>query len=369
MQHYIKASLVFALTQMKRSFRDPMTLLVLFAIPLLLLLVFGAFLRDTSNISLRAAVVNNSNEQFASDFASTLAEEVDILKLPDEPPTLDEAKDQMNNGDLDGIIELPPGFGAVSEAGTPSGTVKVYYDATDSQTGDIVASVMRAVVDESNKQLTDFSLPLDITREPVNMTQVSAIDSIFSMFTGLAVMMVGVFGVASVIPYDKKGGYLRRLRATPMRPGQFMLGTMLNYAVIGLVVVSLMTVLAIVLFDMNMRGNWLVYGTFISAALVMMLGFGLAIGGIAKNTTQADILGQVIFLGSLALGGVWFPRALMPEVVQGIVSFMPLTPIIDGIRAITVDNASLAALGPEFAVLAGWAIVAYIAGIKLFRWE
>ncbi|MCH4209991.1 ABC transporter permease [Bifidobacterium sp.] len=368
MAQYLKASLVFGLTQIKRSFRDPMTLLVLFAIPLLLLIVFGSFLRDTSTISLRVAVVNSSQEQFAAEFAGNLAE-LEVLKLPDKAPTLDEAKRQMNEGELDGIIELPPEFGARSDAGMPGGTVKVYYDAADAQTGDIVTSIMRGVVDRSNKQITGITLPLDIVREPVNVVQMTAMDSIFPMFTGMAIMMVGLFGVASVIPYDKKGGYLRRLHATPMRPGQFMLGTMLNYAVIGLAVVSLMTVLAATLFGMSMRGNWLVYGAFIAASLLMILGFGLAVGGIAKNTTQADILGQIIFLGSLALGGIWFPRALMPEFIQGIVRFMPLTPVIDGIRAIVVENASLLGLGTELAVMAGWAALAYTVGIKLFRWE
>lgn len=368
MRNYLKTSLVFAQTQLKRSFRDPMTLLVLFAIPLLLLIVFGSFLRDTSNISIKVAVVNNSSEKFAEDFNNTL-KNIDVLKLPEENLNLDEAKQQMNNGDIDGIIELPKEFGKNNTNNIPAGSLKIYYDATDSQTSDIVSSIMRGVVDESNKQLTDISLPLNIEREAVNVTKISAIDTVFSMFTGLAIMMVGIFGVASVIPYDKKGGYLKRLRATPMRPGQFIIGTMLNYALIGLFVVAVMTVLAVFMFNLEIRGDLINYALFILISLIMMLGFGLAIGSIAKNTTQADVWGQVVFLSSLALGGVWFPKALMPEFLQGIVSFMPLTPIIEGIKAITVESASLLSLGPELAVIAGWAIVTYAIGIKLFRWE
>lgn len=368
MSTYMRTVFVFAKTQIRRSFRDPMTLVVLFAIPVLLLVVFGAFLRDTGNISLRVAVVNNSDQQFARDFAQSL-KDVGVLKLPDEAPSLSEARQQMQDDELDGIVELPPDFGTVSSGATPTGTLKVYYDATDTQTGDIVASVMRSVVDEANRQMTDVRLPLDIMREPVNINPVTAIDSIFAIFTGIAIMMVGIFGTASVIPYDKKGGYLRRLRVTPLRPGQFMLGTMINYALIGLVIVALMAVLALTVFDLNMRGSWLVFAVFVAAALVMMLGFGIAIGGIAKNTTQSDILGQVVFLGSMALGGVWIPLVLLPDFLSNIASLLPLTAIIEGIRAISTEDASLAQLGHEFAVIAVWALVAYVVGVKVFRWE
>lgn len=368
MKQYFKTSAVFALTQMKRSFRDPMTLLVLFAIPLLLLLIFGAFFKNTNNITLKVIVINNSSEQYAKDFSQTL-KGMKVLRQPDESISVDEAKQRMSDGELDGIIELPTGFGALNASGVPTGAVSVYYDGTNPQTGDIVSSVMRGVIDDANRRITTVSQPLTIERKPINITQVKAIDNIFPMFTGLAIMMVGIFGVASVIPYDKKGGYLRRLRATPMRPGQFMLGTMINHAVIGFAIVTLMTILALTLFDLNMRGSWLAYSSFAALALISMIGFGLAIGGIAKNTTQSDVLGQVVFLASMALGGIWFPRALMPEFMQNLVAFMPLTPIIDGIRAIVVENTSLLSLGSEFAVLGGWALVTYIVGIKLFSWE
>lgn len=367
MKAYLRTIFFFAKTQIRRSLRDPMTLLVLFAIPLLLLLVFGAFLRDTSNISLRVAVINNSDQPFADQFANSL-NEVSVLKLPENAPSLDEARQQMHDNELDGIIELPENFGAI-EGATPTGEVKVYYDQTDTQTGEIVSSVMRSVVEATNQQLTDVRMPITISQEAVNVNQVTAIDSIFATFTGIAIMMVGVFGVASVIPYDKKGGYLRRLHATPLRPSQFMLGTMINYSLIGLSVVTLMTILALFVFDLNMRGSWIAFAGFVAAALTMMLGFGLAVGGIAKNTTQADILGQVIFLSSMAVGGVWLPTALLPSFVQTISSFIPLTPIVDGIRAITTEGVGLTGLGPELAVIGGWALIAFIVGIKTFRWE
>jgi ABC-2 type transport system permease protein len=366
MGNYLRTTLALATTQLKRNLRDPVTLIVLLGIPVLLILIFGSLLGNTDNISVRVAVINNAEGQFAKQFEDSLGK-VKVLKLPEKPLTLEEARKEMDNDALDGIIELPAGFGQ-PVMGVPSGVVKLYYDQADAQTGDIVSSIMQSVVEGTNKQLTQVQMPISVERTPINVNEIKLFDNIFAMFTGVAIAMVGIFGVASSIPADKKTGALRRLRVTPLRASQVIIGTMLTFAVIGIIGVALLTALAVFLFELNMRGNWLVYSGFAAAGIAMMLGMGLAIGSLAKNTTQADIYGQIVFLGCMAVSGVWFPRALMPEWLQGITAFVPLTPIIDGIRDITTGTATLVSLAPELGVIAVWAVILYALGIKMFRW-
>lgn len=367
MAHSFRTMLALAKTQLKRNLRDPITSIVLFGIPVLLLLVFGALLGNTNNIKLRVAVINESNHAFAQQFTEAL-DNISVINQPDEALSFEEARDKMKNGELDGIVELPHEFGN-EIAGEPRGALKVYYDTADTQTGDIVASVMRSIVDESNQQITGAQQPITIERESIGVNQVSAFDNVFAMFTGMAVLMVGVFGVASSIPADKKTGILRRLHVTPLKSSQLLGGTMIAFGTIALIAVLIMTLLAVLVFNLNMHGDWLTYGAFMIFATIMMLGFGLAIASLAKNSTQADIIGQVVFLASLAVSGVWFPRALMPELLQNITFAMPLTPIIDGIREIVGEGATLAALGPELLVIAVWSVVLYGFGAKLFRWS
>lgn len=363
----MNTALLIARTQLKRVLRDPVTLIVLFAIPMLLLVMFGAFTGNSNNLSLRVAVVNNSDEQFAKEFAKQLGE-VKVFKKHEKTLTLDEAKQKMRNDELDGIVQLPSGFGKI-ENNAPSGTAKVYFDQTDATTGDIVSSVMNGIIEETNKQITGADLPLSVERESIAGSSGRIFDGLFAMFTAMAIMMVGIFGVASAIPYDKKSGVLRRLRVTPLKTRDFVFGMMATYFVIGVVAVALMTALAVIFFDLEMKGSWFDFGVFITMAVLLMVGFGLAVGGWAKNSTQADVYGQIIFISSLAFSGLWFPRVLMPEWLQGITSFLPLTPVIEGIRSIVTEGANLVALGGELLVIAVWAIVIVIVGIKTFRWE
>ena len=59
----------------------------------------------------------------------------------------------------------------------------------------------------------------------------------------------------------------------------------------------------------------------------------------------------------------------MPEWVQGISAYLPLTPVIDGIRLITTEGKHLIELGPQLGLMAIWLVVIYAIAFKVFRWE
>lgn len=363
----MKTTLLFAKTQLLRVSRDIVTLIVLFSIPLVLLLVFGAFTANTNNVSLRVAVVNSSSEIFARQFEKSI-DGVDVLKQEERGLSLDEARDKLKDDDLDAVIELPKDFGVVSEMG-PSGEIKVYVDESSMSTGDIVMGVMNGIVEQTNAEIVGSEPPIAVERAVVEGQSTRTFDMLYAMFTGMAIMMVGIFGVASAIPADKKTGMLRRLRVTPLRSTQLIIGTSLAYLAVSFVSVALMTAMAVFGFDMKIHGNLLDFGLFVVISSFLMIAFGVLVGGWSKNTTQSDIYGQIIFISSLAFSGLWVPRALMPEWLQGITSYLPLTPVIEGIQRIVLEGASILSLGFQLAVIAGWIVVITLVSIKTFRWE
>jgi len=99
------------------------------------------------------------------------------------------------------------------------------------------------------------------------------------------------------------------------------------------------------------------------------LGIGLALGGWAKNERQAAPLGNIIVFPMMFLTGIFFPRFLMPEWLQHITTFMPLTPVIDGARMILAEGKSLLDLGPQLGIMAIWLVIIYAIAFRVFRWE
>lgn len=103
--------------------------------------------------------------------------------------------------------------------------------------------------------------------------------------------------------------------------------------------------------------------------IICILGIGLSIGGWAKNERQAAPLGNIIVFPMLFLSGTFFPRFLMPEWLQNISEYLPLTPIIDGIRLITTEGKTLIEISSQISIILFWTIVVYAIAFRVFRWE
>jgi ABC-2 type transport system permease protein len=251
----------------------------------------------------------------------------------------------------------------------PSGNVVVYYQEAKPDTGQTVASVMQQGLDKINKQLTGVSDPLAVEQKATKTTGLTRFDYTVAGIVGFSIMSLAIFGMANGFPADKKTGSLRRMRATPLRASQLILATALEYLLVGFLSVVSMFIVATLLFHFNMRGSWLTLALFVLIGIFSLFGFGMAIGGWAKNENQSAPLANLIAFPMMFLTGVFFPTFLMPQWLQNISHFLPLTPIIDGIRMITTENASLLTLGPQLAIIFGWTVIIYTIAFRVFRWE
>lgn len=368
MKTYFKPIFIFALSQLKRFTRDKTALFFTFLFPLLFLFVFGALNRGHTDVSFDIALINRSDTQFAKQFVEQTKQDK-IFKINNKVSSLDEAKERMGRGEIDSIIELPKGFGQPNEKGIPSGNLVVYYEQSNPQTGQTLASIMQQVLDGVNKKLTGHIDPLMVEQKPTKTSNLSSFDYVFSGLLGFTLLGLGIFGMANGFPVDKKAGILRRLRATPLSASQLIIGTAVQYLAIGLVSLVLMFLVGTLVFDFNMRGDYFNFAIFAILGIFLMFGFGLLIGGWAKNEQQSAPLSQLVALPMMFLSGTFFPRFLMPDWLEKITYYLPLTPIIDGMRRILTEGYTVLQLGPELLLMVVWMIVVYAAAIKLFRWE
>lgn len=364
---YFRATFALALAYIRRFFRDKTGLFFTFLFPLLFLFIFGYLNSGEQDLNFDVAVINHSESAFSEQFVEQL-DENETFTISDDA-TLEAAKESMGQSELDSIIELPEDFGAVNDQGQPTGAVTVYYSEANPQSGQTVAAVMEQALDSINQELGVGQPPLTVTQEATTVSDLSAFDYVFSGLLGFTILSLGIFGLANQLPAEKKTGALRRLRASPITAGQLVFANMLYYMLIGIISLVMMVLVALFVFDFDMRGSWIQLAIMAVFAIVLMFGFGLAIGGWAKNETQSAALTQVVALPLMFLSGVFFPRFLMPDWLQAITAYLPLTPVIDGFRMIMTEGATLLELGPQIGLIAIWTVVIYAIAIKVFRWD
>lgn len=363
----MRATLIFAFTQIKRFFRDPVALFFTLLFPLLFLFVFGSIFRGDSDISFDVAIFNHSDTKFAQEFVTNATKDDTFKQV--EVASFDEAKEKMGRGEIDSIIELPETFGALNEQKLPSGELNVYYREASPETGQTVASVMQSILTGISQGITQTKPLFSVAQKATTTTNLSQFDYMIAGLLGFSILSMGIFGLANQLPAEKKNGSLRRIQATPFTKAQLIFGTLIYYGLIGLLSLGIMLTVALTVFGFDMRGDWIQLFLFLVLAIMLMLGFGLLIGGWAKNENQSAVFSNVVSFPLMFLSGVFFPRFLMPEWLQGITGYLPLTPVVDGIRYITTEGATLLDLGPQLLIMGVWIVVIYVAAIKLFRWE
>lgn len=357
---------VFFVINLKRLFRDRLALFFTFLFPLIFLFVFGALNRNSS-VSFKVAIINNSQTKSAQEFTESLNNNK-ILKVNQDVKNFDLANQLMGRGELDATIELPDNFGEVKN-NLPSGEAIVHFTQNNEQAAQAVSSILDTQFQQINSGLTKAPKPFTVATKQTNEHSLSTFDYTFTGLLGFAILGAGIFGPMNYFPELKKMGILRRLHTTPLRVWQYFLSAMLGNSVTGLLSIGLMLVVAILLFDLKVVGSYLSLVPFLIFGIVMVLGIGLALGGWAKNERQAAPLGNIVVFPMMFLSGTFFPRFLMPEWLQSVTFYIPLTPVIDGTRMIMAEGKTLLDLGPQLGVMTIWLLVIYVIAFKVFRWE
>lgn len=359
---------VFAKISIKRVFRDKTALFFTFLFPLIFLFIFGGIFGKSSSVNFNVALVNQSNSAFSKQFVDDLGKNKSF-KISKDATTLDQAKEKMSRGQLDATILLPSSFGVPGAEKYPTGQAVVYYTQNSYQAANTLVSVLDAVFGGINQQFVKSVQPLTVKSEQLNTKSLSSFDYVFSGLLGFAIIGMGIFGPVQYFPELKKQGVLRRLHTTPLRVWQYFVAIMLSNAIVGLMTIAVMVAVAISVFHLKLVGNIFELAAFLVLSIAMILGIGLALGGWAKNERQAAPLSQIVVFPMMFLSGTFFPRFMMPEWLQGISAFLPLTPVIDGVRLIATEGQHLTQILPQLGMVAGWMAIIYLIAFRVFRWE
>jgi ABC-2 type transport system permease protein len=365
----LRTVVVFTKLSTKRFFRDRLAQFFGILFPLIFLFVFGSFSSGNNNVSFNVALLNQSHSSFAKSLASQIKRS-HTFKVDSSVTTLSAAKAKMSKSQIDGIIVLPADFGTV-RAGQhyPSGHAQVLYNHTSSGTGQTLTSVLQATFQSVNGKLVPIQQPFTVSGSEINEKSLTAFDYTFSGLLGFSIIGLGIFGPVNVFPELKKQGILRRLHTTPLKTWQYFMATMFSQAITGIISIAIQFIIAIQIFHLKVYGDYPEIIIFTILSIFMILGLGLAIGGWAKNERQAAPLSNIVVFPMLFLSGTFFPRYLMPHWLQTITTYLPLTPVIDGLRLLTTEGKHLWQIGPQLGLIGIWFVVIYALAFRVFRWE
>ena len=329
--------------------RDPFTLRLIIALPIMQLLLFG-YAINTNPKHLTTGLLAAEHSKYERTIVAALKNTgyYDIRTLSSEAA----AEKELAEGNLLFVINFPPNFDrSVDRGEAPS--VLIDADATDPSAIGNATAALSGVTEALSRDLPPnlqsqpaqppFQFVIHARYNPEQLTVLNIVPGLICMVLIMSTLLVTTLAVTR----ERERGTLENLMAMPVRPIEIMLAKMAPYILIGYIQVLLILGISALVFQLPIRGSipllLVALGLFIASNLAL----GLTFSTVATNQMQAIQMAQFTLLPSFLLSGFFFPFSGMPIWAQWIGELMPMTPAIRIIRGMLLKGNGVGEIAPE----------------------
>lgn len=195
------------------------------------------------------------------------------------------------------------------------------------------------------------------------------IDFLVPGLLGMSLLGGGLWGVGFAVVDMRIRKLLKRFLATPMKKSHFMWGIIGSRLVYMIPQILLLIVFAWLVFGVKIYGSWLALVVIVLIGALEFCGIGMLIASRAKTIETVSGLMNLVILPLYTLSGIFFSYEQFPEPLHPFIKWLPLTPVIDALRAIWLDGASLTSQWYEIVIMSTWCILSFVIALLIFRWS
>lgn len=333
------------LMRLRALWREPSALFWIFVFPMLISIALGLAFRNQSLSRLNVALVDGPLS------VSVRAALEDTPELATQTLGLEAARRALATGKVALVVvaDAPPRL--LVDPGVPQGRTA------------------RLLAMESLQRMAGRRDVLQLPEEHVTVPGGRYIDFLIPGLLGFGLMSSSVWGLGWGLVQMRMGKLLKRLVATPMRRSDLLASFILSRLLLALIETAFFLAFARLLFGVRVHGSLLGFFLVAGVGALAFGGLGLLVASRAQNSETANGLMNLVTLPMTVLSGVFFSASLFPAWMQPWVKMLPLTAVIDGLRAVSNDGASVLSLGGPFLVLAVWGVVSFGVALRVFRWS
>lgn len=341
------------------ALRDPRMKAILLVTPILQMLIFGyAVNTDVRHVATAIVDLDNSiaSREVTARFEHSGYFDV-AVRLADES----QLRTLLDHGSIQAVLHFQKGFDTDLRAGKTTG-LQVIVDGTDSNTASIILSYCQRIVQAYSQErfqerlvrvLGAHGKPARVeleTRAWFNENLESRLFYIPGVIC-LLVLVVTTMLTSMAVVREREIGTMEQVLASPIKPGEFILGKTLPFAVFGFLDVVLVSVVAVFWFEVPIRGNPLILLASAGLYLLNTLAIGLFISTVSRTQQQAMVTTFLFIFPAVLLSGFVFPILNMPLEVQWATYLNPMRYFVIISRGIFLKGVGFDILWPQMAAL------------------
>lgn len=339
--------------------RDPRSLGMAIAIPMLLLMLFGfALTLDVDNVPM--VVWDQSESQASREFVSRF-QGSRYFSLRAYVRNYREVERAIDSGQALVALVIPTDFAGRSESGRPA-PVQLIVDGSDSNTAtiatgyaDVVAQMYSQDVVLRETRRTGgraLNAPLDLRPRVWFNADMESKNYIIPGLIAVIMMVIAALLTSLTIAREWERGTMEQLISTPVKGPELILGKLLPYFVLGMFDVLLAVLMGEFLFDVPLRGNVVLLFGMAAIFLAGALSLGMVISIVTKSQLLANQAAMVLtFLPAFLLSGFMYAISNMPIPLQVVTYLIPARYFVVLLKGIYLKGVGLAMLAGEAALL------------------
>ena len=348
---------------LKMIVRNRQALFWALAFPLVFVFIFALIGSFTGSVD-TIGIVDHANDPLSRQIVSALGEvgsfEVKIRA------NVHSARQDVENGDLDYLLVIPEDLASLVRDEPPAPVTIVSGESRFRGSAEIA---VERVLDGMNLSLAGAAPRLTLGRETVLTEDADYTDFVLPGLVLWGIMSNSVMGIAVTLANYREKKILRRIKASPMKARTFFAAQVSAYLVLSLVQAAMLFGIGSIVMGVSISGNLPTIGLLILVCNVIFLNLGFIVGAFSKTGAAASGMGNVIVLPLVMFSGIFFPPELLPSLLSNIMRFLPLVPMVEILRGVTLSDRPVMDFPMELALIAAWIVLTSLIATRVFKLE
>lgn len=333
--------------------RDPRMRIVIFGVPVIQMTIM-AFALTTDVTDVRLAVLDMDRSSASRELVSAFTAS-NYFRITEYLASEKEISPLLDRGKVRAVLSIPFGF-SKDLSRNQSTQVQFITDGTDSNSTAIAIGYGEFILNEYNDKKIKIRLATKgITDSPMKITTESRAwynanqESHYYYVPSLIATMLYIFSLLLTsigIVREKEIGTIEQVMVTPIRGMEFILGKTIPYIITGYISMTLMLIVASLVFGVYVKGSIVLLYGLTGIYLCGNMGVALIISGSASTQQQALLTSFLILMPSVMLSGFMFPISNMPDPVQYATVINPMRWYLQILRGIVMKGVGVSTLWP-----------------------
>lgn len=255
--------------------------------------------------------------------------------------------------------------GRIALLAMPAGnTVHYKFDDTNPE-----GRSARMLVDRAVQQAAGRADPVPANDQILREPGTRYIDFLIPGLLGMNLMGSAIWGMGFAIVDARRKKLMKRLIATPMPRHYYLMSFLLSRLVLLVVEVTALISFGVFVFDVPLRGPLVAFAVMCVLGSLSFCAIGLLIASRAQTIEAVSGIMNLVMMPMWIVSGVFFSSQRFPDMLQPVIKALPLTAVIDSLRANMLQGAGFVELAPQIGILSTWLVVSFVIAMKIFRWR